>query len=164
MGGQGSLDHRPVWSVHPGPRAGAQPTSIRQRKALRWAGAPLGAAAGGYTAFLFMQAKGRDLWQDHVLSFHFMVQTALAGSAAFVIIARVFGESAPALDAAHWMLVALLAAHVAFLADHLFTGRLSVDGRTAARILTHGRFRAYFWCALVAGTAAPFAMGPRSPQ
>lgn len=111
-----------------------------------------------------MQAKGRDLWQDHVLSFHFMVQTALAGSAAFVIIARVFGESAPALDAAHWMLVALLAAHVAFLADHLFTGRLSVDGRTAARILTHGRFRAYFWCALVAGTAAPFAMGPRSPQ
>ena len=128
-------------------------------QALRWAGAPLGAAADGYTAFLFMQAKGRDLWQDHVLPFHFMVQTALAGSAAFVIIARVFGESVPALDAAHWMLVAMLAAHLAFLAGHLFTGRLSVDGRAAARILTHGRFRAYFWCALVAGTAAPFAMG-----
>ena len=42
----------------------------------------LALAAGVYTAFLFGQAKGRDLWQDPGLPAHFVVRTALAGIAA----------------------------------------------------------------------------------
>ena len=131
---------------------------------LRWVGAPLGAAAGAYTAFLFIQAKGRDLWQDHALPIHFLVRTALAGSAALVIVALIFGSSTPGIDLAHWILVGTLAGHLALLAGHLHTGRLSTDGRTAARNLTVGRFRTHFWSAAIAGTAAPMVLAAAFPS
>jgi hypothetical protein len=36
-----------------------------------------------YTAFLFGQAKGRDLWQSPLLAPHLVVQALLAGAAVF---------------------------------------------------------------------------------
>jgi formate-dependent nitrite reductase membrane component NrfD len=45
------------------------------------------AAAGGavYTAFLFWQCKGRDLWQSPLLPLHLLVQALLAGVATLVV-------------------------------------------------------------------------------
>ena len=156
LGGERSLDHWPVRSVHPAHAFMLAADFEGAAQVLRWVGGTAGSRCGAYTAFLFIQAKARDLWQDHALPIHFLVRTALAGSAALVIVALIFGSSTPGIDLAHWILVGTLAGHLALLAGHLHTGRLSTDGRTAARSLTGGRFRAHFWSAAIAGTAAPW--------
>jgi Fe-S-cluster-containing dehydrogenase component len=48
---------------------------------LRWAHAALGILVAGYTAFLFAQCEGRDLWQSRWLLPHLLVQALLCGSA-----------------------------------------------------------------------------------
>jgi formate-dependent nitrite reductase membrane component NrfD len=50
---------------------------------LRWLallGVPAAVMTGVYTAFLFAQAKARDLWQNPLLPPHLAVQSVLAGS------------------------------------------------------------------------------------
>ena len=51
---------------------------------LRWIEAMLGLGAAGYTAFLFGQCEGRDLWQSRWLLPHLLVQAVLCGAAALV--------------------------------------------------------------------------------
>ncbi len=51
-------------------------------EAVRWGGATAGAAVAGYTAFLFAQCEGRDLWQSKsILLGHLLVQAIICGSA-----------------------------------------------------------------------------------
>ena len=52
---------------------------------LAWAGAPLAGMTAVYTAYLFAQAKARDLWQNPLLPPHFLVQAVLAGGAALML-------------------------------------------------------------------------------
>jgi Fe-S-cluster-containing dehydrogenase component len=47
---------------------------------LRWIEAILGLAVAGYTAFLFAQCKGRDLWESGWLLPHLLVQALLCGA------------------------------------------------------------------------------------
>lgn len=49
---------------------------------LRWPLAALGAATAGYTAFLFAQCEGRDLWQGKWCLPHLLVQASMVGGAA----------------------------------------------------------------------------------
>jgi Fe-S-cluster-containing dehydrogenase component/formate-dependent nitrite reductase membrane component NrfD len=48
---------------------------------LRWLQALLGLGAAGYTAFLFAQCKGRDLWESPWLLPHLIAQSVLCGAA-----------------------------------------------------------------------------------
>jgi len=48
---------------------------------LRFAGGALGAGVAGYTAFLFAQCKGRDLWESKLLLPHLLIQALMCGSA-----------------------------------------------------------------------------------
>jgi Fe-S-cluster-containing dehydrogenase component len=48
--------------------------------ALRWANVLGGAAVAGYTAFLFAQCKGRDLWESGLLLPHLLVQAVMCGA------------------------------------------------------------------------------------
>jgi formate-dependent nitrite reductase membrane component NrfD len=50
-------------------------------------GGPLAVLTAVYTAYLFAQAKARDLWQNPLLPPHFLVQALLAGSAALLPVA-----------------------------------------------------------------------------
>ena len=45
---------------------------------------PLALGAAIYTAFLFAQAEGRDLWQSSLLPFHLMAQAFVAGAGALL--------------------------------------------------------------------------------
>jgi Fe-S-cluster-containing dehydrogenase component/formate-dependent nitrite reductase membrane component NrfD len=56
-------------------------------------GLPLSVMTAVYTAFLFAQAKGRDLWQSPLLAPMLLVQSLLAGSAALLLIAAVTAPS-----------------------------------------------------------------------
>ncbi len=57
------------------------------RDALRWAMVPAGVMLAGYTAFLFNQCEGRDLWQSPLLFPHTVVNAVLAGSGALSLTA-----------------------------------------------------------------------------
>jgi Fe-S-cluster-containing dehydrogenase component len=48
--------------------------------ALRWVNAVLGLGVAGYTAFLFQQCEGRDLWQEPRLLPHLLVQALFLGA------------------------------------------------------------------------------------
>ena len=48
---------------------------------LRWINLPIGAAVAGYTAFLFAQCKGRDLWESPWLLPHLLFQAVFCGAA-----------------------------------------------------------------------------------
>jgi Fe-S-cluster-containing dehydrogenase component/formate-dependent nitrite reductase membrane component NrfD len=52
---------------------------------LRWLQAVLGLGAAGYTAFLFGQCEGRDLWQSRWLLPHLLVQAIFCGGAALAL-------------------------------------------------------------------------------
>jgi Fe-S-cluster-containing dehydrogenase component/DMSO reductase anchor subunit len=49
--------------------------------AVRWVEAVLGVGAAGYTALLFGQCEGRDLWQSKWLLPHLLVQAVMCGAA-----------------------------------------------------------------------------------
>lgn len=51
---------------------------------IRWINVPLGLAVAGYTAFLFKQCKGRDLWESKWLLPHLIVQAVMLGGALFL--------------------------------------------------------------------------------
>ena len=53
--------------------------------ALRWFAAAFAIASACYSAFLFAQAKGRDLWQSPLFLWHLLVQALVAGSATILI-------------------------------------------------------------------------------
>jgi hypothetical protein len=56
------------------------------RPFLLWSGVPLAIGAAIYTAFLFGQAEGRDLWQSPLLPPHLLVQALTIGSAALLVL------------------------------------------------------------------------------
>jgi len=76
--------------------------------ALRWVNAALGLAVAGYTAFLFQQCEGRDLWQGKLVLPHLLVQAALCGAVLYLPFAA--GQRTLALVA-----VAALVLHLAFM-------------------------------------------------
>jgi Fe-S-cluster-containing dehydrogenase component len=51
---------------------------------LRWVSAVLGLGVAGYTAFLFGQCEGRDLWQSPLLLPHLLAQALACGAAALL--------------------------------------------------------------------------------
>ena len=55
--------------------------------ALRWLGALVALPVAGYTAFLFGQCEGRDLWQSRLLLPHLLAQAVLCGAAVFLPLA-----------------------------------------------------------------------------
>ena len=68
---------------------------------LIWLGLPLSLLTAVYTAYLFAQAKARDLWQNPLLPPHLTVQALLAGAAA-LIPAALLGRAAAAGAAARY--------------------------------------------------------------
>ncbi len=78
---------------------------------VRWGNALLGVACAGYTAFLFAQCKGRDLWESRFLLPHLLVQAGFLGGLSL----GVFGERAGVELGAMIAIFALLHAVFALL-------------------------------------------------
>ena len=57
---------------------------------LGWVGGPLAAMTAVYTAYLFAQARARDLWQSPLLPAHLLVQAVVAGAAVMLFVPGVF--------------------------------------------------------------------------
>ncbi len=109
-----------------------------------------------YSAFLFNQAKGRDLWQTPVLPLHRLTHAVVAGAAALAL-CSLFAGSLRALEP--WLtriLAAGLALNLLALGAEFNSRHPTEDGETAALLILTGRFRYPFWLGVfVCGNLLP---------
>jgi len=122
--------------------------------------AALGAGTAVYTAFLFWQAKGRDLWQSPLLPVHLLVQAGIAGIAVMLIVAVAAPPiSGQALSGLTSWLQRALGAHVFLVMMELYAVHQTHDATSAARwARTGGRLHLLWWGIVLAGGAAPAAI------
>jgi Fe-S-cluster-containing dehydrogenase component/formate-dependent nitrite reductase membrane component NrfD len=116
----------------------------------------LALGAAGYTAFLFAQAKGRDLWQSPMFFWHLLIQALVSGSAALVLANSM--ASAAELPLPKILMVGLVLNLAATLAE-AWLGHGNEDAALARRILTTGRLAAKFWgLCISAGVVLPLLL------
>src|SRR5215831_517843 len=112
-----------------------------------------------YTAFLFAQAQGRDLWQSPLLPWHMLVQSVMAGSAGLLLA----GLFLPAGAAAHRVLVltfsaSALAALLMTVAGEFGVPHASLVAEAAARLVTRGRYAGHYAASLGLGLLLPVTL------
>jgi Fe-S-cluster-containing dehydrogenase component/formate-dependent nitrite reductase membrane component NrfD len=110
-----------------------------------------------YTAFLFAQAKGRDLWQSPLLSLHLLVHSLLAGGAIWLMLA---GATAAAEQATPRQLtLVLVILSLLTLIGEVLTTHPTVDARRAMAMIMGRPFGAWFWIGgVVIGHLIPIAL------
>jgi formate-dependent nitrite reductase membrane component NrfD len=109
---------------------------------LLWPGAVLAVFSAVYTAFLFAQAKGRDFWQNPLLSVHLLAHSLLAGAAVWLIADAVTGGSAARSSLA---LMAMLIFSLIVLCAEKWTAPPTNDARLAMEWIMSGPRRLWFW-------------------
>jgi len=126
---------------------------------LLWPTVLVGFCAAAYTAFLFGQCEGRDLWQTPLLPAHLIVQALLCGSAALALLPDTLGGSTPALAFAVPALIVTLVLHLLMLLGEVAMPHTTDNGRYGARLMTHGPFARAFWGgAVVFGGVVPLLL------
>jgi Fe-S-cluster-containing dehydrogenase component/formate-dependent nitrite reductase membrane component NrfD len=110
---------------------------------------PAAIGAAGYTAFLFGQAEGRDLWQSPLLFWHLLVQAVMLGAGALAVAAPAVDMSDEGTRLITRTLVLATAAHVAMLLLEYLGKHASKQAAAAAHLVTRGPYAAQFWGASV---------------
>lgn len=131
------------------------------RAVFTWVGLPLAIGVAIYTAFLFAQAEGRDLWQSPLLPFHLVVQAFMMGSAALLLIGWLV-PSAPE----EMVNTAVTALAISLIVDLFITllGEFGIPhpsevAAKAAHEISHGRYRKHFWVgSMTIGHIFPLAL------
>lgn len=127
---------------------------------LAWAGVPLALMAAVYTAYLFAQAKARDLWQSALLPPHLAVQAVVAGAAALLL--AVPESEWGAQSVAQLVLAGATLVHLLMVAGEITLPHPTTHARLAVREMTAGRFRNFFRAGIVLGAVGLLApwLGP----
>lgn len=122
-----------------GPMATARPV-------LLLLGFVLAIASAVYTAFLFGQAEGRDLWQSTLLPFHLVIQAFMAGSAVLLLLGLFVSMQRPMVVGLAWVFgVTLVLDLFVTLLGEFGMPHASEAAARAAHEISHGRFRRAFW-------------------
>ncbi|HEY6308693.1 MAG TPA: 4Fe-4S dicluster domain-containing protein [Candidatus Angelobacter sp.] len=119
--------------------------------------AVLAAASACYSAFLFAQAKGRDLWGSPLCFWHLLVQAFTAGSAIWLLESLFLRSSRvfPSL----FLLMLFLALSLCMILIELARPHSSEDVRLAIRHMLRGHLAARFWgLAIGAGLLLPILL------
>jgi len=119
--------------------------------------AVLGAlGTAGYTAFLFGQCEGRDLWQTPLLLPTLLAQAATAGGATYALLELAF--DVPDAIAVCWVLLGGLLATSALIAMEL-TSAGSRHVELAIHEMTKGAYGRQFWIGgVIVGLVIPIAL------
>ena len=128
-------------------------------------GAVLGACSAGYSAFLFAQAKGRDLWQSPLFLWHLIVQAIIGGAAILIVLIVLNGYPHIAytqdggfalMRATNLLLIGGIVLSLLMIIGELLLTPFSTDAHYAADFILRGRLRNIFWFGVVAiGSIAP---------
>jgi Fe-S-cluster-containing dehydrogenase component/formate-dependent nitrite reductase membrane component NrfD len=108
-----------------------------------------------YTAYLFAQAKARDLWQNPLLPVHLLLQALIAGAAVLLPFAGWLEPTAvrPLL----WVVGAASLVHLLLVWGEATLPHGTAHARLAVREMLAGRFRAVFWTGIGLGTLGMLA-------
>jgi formate-dependent nitrite reductase membrane component NrfD len=131
-------------------------TTLQSR--LMIAGIPLSILTAIYTAYLFAQAKARDMWQNPLLPPHLFVQALLLGSAVLSLLV-VFYEGSVASDeisgttgfigkdflALLWILAVSSLLHLLMVWGEVSLTHPTAHARLAIWEMVRGRYRNDFW-------------------
>jgi Fe-S-cluster-containing dehydrogenase component/formate-dependent nitrite reductase membrane component NrfD len=134
------------------------------RAPLAWLGLPLAAATAIYTAFLFAQAEGRDLWQSTLLPFHLLAQAFVAGAGALLTLGLLLPSPEGSPPEMRGLLlvalvVGLLVSLFVTLAGEFAIPHASEVAARAAHAIRAGSYRVWFWGGGVAlGHIAPLVL------
>ena len=137
----------------------------------RWlmiAGIPLSALTAVYTAYLFAQAKARDLWQNPLLPPHLLVQALILGAAVLMPFSGLFVDFERASNSLRhpnalasdlprlaeitplaWIVVAGVVVHLLMIWGEVSLTHGSAHARVAGWEMTRGRYRSYFWAGIL---------------
>ncbi|MFQ5616160.1 MAG: 4Fe-4S dicluster domain-containing protein [Anaerolineales bacterium] len=111
-----------------------------------WAGLLLAFGAATYTAFLFGQAEGRDLWQSSLLPVHLVVQALMVGSGVvFALDIAVDVPGALSQTALRVFIGTLIVDLLVTLFGEFGVSHASEVAAKAAHDISHGRYKNYFW-------------------
>ena len=112
----------------------------------------LGAATAGYTAFLFGQCEGRDLWQTPLLLPMLLARAVIAGASAYAIL-DVFMDI-PSHRAVWWALLGGVLA-IAFLSWVELQSHGSRHVEMAIHDMTKGAQKEWFQLGIILGVLLP---------
>jgi Fe-S-cluster-containing dehydrogenase component/formate-dependent nitrite reductase membrane component NrfD len=135
------------WALEVGVLLGVLPEGWAPavRPVALWLGLPLAVGTAVYTAFLFGQAEGRDLWQSALLPLHLLIQAVLVGGAALLVVELASPRSTGLLEVARSAFVAALIVDLLVLLGERVMPHATEEAARAAHMLAHGRFRRHFW-------------------
>jgi Fe-S-cluster-containing dehydrogenase component/formate-dependent nitrite reductase membrane component NrfD len=128
------------------------------------AGIPLALMTAVYTAYLFAQAKARDMWQNPLLPPHLLVQALLLGSAVllitFVALKGTMASDAAFIDTIRpeilnliWILAISSLLHLLMVWGEASLTHGTAHARLAVWEMVHGRFKTDFWLGIVLSLA-----------
>jgi len=118
------------------------------------AGVPLSLLTAIYTAYLFAQAKARDMWQNPLLPPHLVIQAALLGSAVLLPLAtmlrvsaidRFLGVMQPELNVLLWTLAITSIIHLLMVWGEISVTHPTAHARLAIWEMVKGRYKTDFW-------------------
>jgi Fe-S-cluster-containing dehydrogenase component/formate-dependent nitrite reductase membrane component NrfD len=129
--------------------------SISVQRWLMIPGIPLSILTAIYTAYLFAQAKARDMWQNPLLPPHLFFQSALLGSAILLpviilfantsAVERFLGIARPEIVWLLWTLAIVSAIHLLMIAGEVSLTHPTAHARLAIFEMVYGRYKNDFW-------------------
>jgi Fe-S-cluster-containing dehydrogenase component/formate-dependent nitrite reductase membrane component NrfD len=135
---------------------------IGSRVVQQWlmiAGLPLSIMTAVYTAYLFAQAKARDMWQNPLLPPHLFVQALLLGSAVLLLLfVWLKGTYAPdgMIDSLRpeilnllWVMAVSSLLHLLMIWGEVSLTHPTAHARLAIWEMVRGRYKSDFWMGIV---------------
>lgn len=127
------------------------------RRLLMFPGLVLGVMTSIYTAYLFAQSKGRDMWQNPLLVPHLLIQSLMLGAALLLLFAS--GESPATAFYLTRMLQLMVFLHLAFVIGEVSMPHPTEHAKLATHEMVGGRFGRFFWWGMLlvaVGLAVPW--------
>jgi Fe-S-cluster-containing dehydrogenase component/formate-dependent nitrite reductase membrane component NrfD len=108
---------------------------------LVWTAAALAIAAAGYSGVLFAQARGRDLWQSSLFTWHLIAQAAAAGAAILLLVGRLISFAPLSEPALRRALAISLTIGLLIGLGEFFLVPTSRDAKLAKELMLSGALR-----------------------
>jgi len=110
------------------------------------AGIPLSILTAVYTAYLFAQAKARDMWQNPLLPPHLLVQALLLGSAVLLPVVVIVGGAMTWLV---WVLAISSFIHLLMIWGEVSLTHPTAHAHLAIWEMVKGRYKSDFWTGII---------------
>jgi len=120
-------------------------------------GIPLSILTAVYTAYLFGQAKARDMWQNPLLPPHLLVQALLLGAITLIVFV-LLGVSSP-IQSISWIYILALSFHFLCVLGEITLTHPTAHARLAVREMVWGRYRRWFWLGMAITLFALLMLG-----